>query len=672
MPYANRLFRSSLLLFLLICHSLLTGQPTPVEKNSALSAINLEPSPENLDSLMNLTSMAYHADINQMESFAFLAIKMAHTLGDSAKKALALKSLGVTYAIRGNISKAIELTLQAVKLSESYGKEEDLAKARINLAGLYYELENWDQTINLSKQLLNQASVLNSPILLAAANEASGISYWKLQKADSAEIHLQCAMELYKTLSGQEDRLANCISSYASMLIDLKKYGKAAEQFRLANNLYHLSSDLENNTSYIHSKLEEAKLNILTKNYAMATEQLAFVLKAGKQKNFPVHVKDALLLQSNFDSIKGNYRQSLLTLHQHLALKDSLMRTMNEQKYQDLQNFNEREKAAADNKLLTAKQELAQNKIQNQRIVLTLVLIALFALTLLIGELIRRNRHVHLINDRLAHNQDIIQQKNQTLEEAKTLLVEQKIELEELNDTKDRWFGVISHDFRHPLTVLQGALALMLDEELSLEEHKMLAQDLQKRFLRTANLLDNLLFWAQNQMGGWHARVENTDIRSLLQPVVDMADIRASEKGIALQLDTPANNIQIATDIEAVRHIVRNLIDNAIKYSYPDQTILIKTTETPENWFITVKDEGIGIPESIKKRLFKDVISSSPGTKKERGSGLGMAISRDFAVFLNGDISVESTEGVGTTFVLSLRKTNPQGEFVSHNQAKHI
>ncbi|MDP5170847.1 MAG: tetratricopeptide repeat-containing sensor histidine kinase [Bacteroidia bacterium] len=621
---------------------------------------------------MNLTSMAYHADINQMESFAFLAIKMAHTLGDSAKKALALKSLGVTYAIRGNISKAIELTLQAVKLSESYGKEEDLAKARINLAGLYYELENWDQTINLSKQLLNQASVLNSPILLAAANEASGISYWKLQKADSAEIHLQCAMELYKTLSGQEDRLANCISSYASMLIDLKKYGKAAEQFRLANNLYHLSSDLENNTSYIHSKLEEAKLNILTKNYAMATEQLAFVLKAGKQKNFPVHVKDALLLQSNLDSIKGNYRQSLLTLHQHLALKDSLMRTMNEQKYQDLQNFNEREKAAADNKLLTAKQELAQNKIQNQRIVLTLVLIALFALTLLIGELIRRNRHVHLINDRLAHNQDIIQQKNQTLEEAKTLLVEQKIELEELNDTKDRWFGVISHDFRHPLTVLQGALALMLDEELSLEEHKMLAQDLQKRFLRTANLLDNLLFWAQNQMGGWHARVENTDIRSLLQPVVDMADIRASEKGIALQLDTPANNIQIATDIEAVRHIVRNLIDNAIKYSYPDQTILIKTTETPENWFITVKDEGIGIPESIKKRLFKDVISSSPGTKKERGSGLGLAISRDFAVFLNGDISVESTEGVGTTFVLSLRKTNPQGEFVSHNQAKHI
>ena len=348
-----------------------------------------------------------------------------------------------------------------------------------------------------------------------------------------------------------------------------------------------------------------------------------------------------------------------------MNLKDSLLNSDKERVIQSTIAMQKLQTEAVSNMGNT---KLSEAKLQNQRIILGIVLVALFILSLLTGELIRRNRQVRLTNERLASKQSVIQKKNKNLEEIGRELLNQKKELETLNRNKDRWFGIVSHDFRHPLTVLHGAIALMAEEDLPPEEQKMVFTDLAKQFSRTSFLLDNLLFWAQHQLDGWKANYEAIPSGELLKPVLEAAEAWATQKGISMTCNCDENFI-ILTDPEAVRLIIRNLVNNAIKFSYPGKAIWVNSEDSEEGWKITVKDEGVGMTEEQIEKAFDNIQESTLGTQKEKGSGLGLTLCRDFAKFLGGDLTITSTPGEGSTFTLFLPKGGKPVQNYTYNQA---
>lgn len=152
--------------------------------------------------------------------------------------------------------------------------------------------------------------------------------------------------------------------------------------------------------------------------------------------------------------------------------------------------------------------------------------------------------------------------------------------------------------------------------------------------------------------------ISSFDINNTIKLVAQSFEGICQEKKISFELILTGQTSFVSADISKIQQVLYNLIDNAIKFSHPDSTITVETTEKNEKVFISVKDTGIGIPkDSMKKiweRFYKTDLSRG---KDKRGTGLGLAIVKDIISAHNENINVISTEGVGTEFIFTLPLT---------------
>ncbi|MBI4082522.1 MAG: sensor histidine kinase [Candidatus Lambdaproteobacteria bacterium] len=225
-------------------------------------------------------------------------------------------------------------------------------------------------------------------------------------------------------------------------------------------------------------------------------------------------------------------------------------------------------------------------------------------------------------------------------------------ELEGANVTKDQFFSIIAHDLRGSIGTLRNVIrdwhagdvpdAPLLDATRASAEH-------------AYDLLENLLQWASSQMGH---RVPDP-VRFAIHPelVQTLAALRAqaARKAVAIVTDVP-EHLELVGDVEMVRTILRNLVSNAIKFSPQHTEIRISARGENARVAISVQDQGVGMTPEFVARLFKigRANPSTPGTLRERGTGLGLILCKEMAVKNGGDIRVESAPGKGSTFVLML------------------
>jgi signal transduction histidine kinase len=172
--------------------------------------------------------------------------------------------------------------------------------------------------------------------------------------------------------------------------------------------------------------------------------------------------------------------------------------------------------------------------------------------------------------------------------------------------------------------------------------------------LDTASLLDNLLFWAKSQMNGLQARPQEFDIVPVLKQNAQLIGSRALKKKILLSLDAPPEPLTVFADQAMVDLVIRNLLDNALKFSGEGDIVRLSTAITPKGVEISVSDTGKGIPDQYQSKIFNTVSFTTPGTSYEKGSGLGLSLCKDMIERNNGNIWFESTAGVGTTFTFLL------------------
>ncbi|WP_461788054.1 sensor histidine kinase [Pedobacter sp.] len=234
------------------------------------------------------------------------------------------------------------------------------------------------------------------------------------------------------------------------------------------------------------------------------------------------------------------------------------------------------------------------------------------------------------------------------------LAKEQALELAKVNQLKDRIFSIIAHDLRGPMVNLSEVLKMVAYNELKDDEFKKIAPTLSKDIVYNTDLLENILHWSRSQLKGFGINKEFFNVRNIILNEINYHLPSANLKNINIIHDVFPNEIAYA-DVLMFQIVVRNIINNAIKFCHEGCEILITASYQNNGMLkVCIKDNGVGISNELQKKLFTEENFSSRGTRNEKGTGLGLMICKDFMQRNGGDITVDSEEGVGSTFCITL------------------
>lgn len=246
-----------------------------------------------------------------------------------------------------------------------------------------------------------------------------------------------------------------------------------------------------------------------------------------------------------------------------------------------------------------------------------------------------------------------------TLKRQQQHIQKQNVQLKQLNHDKNRFFSIIAHDLRGSLNSLRDLTRITL-ENFELYSVPKLKEMIGMQFQTTdhlSKLLDNLLIWARVQQGMIEYQPQKIDLENVIAWNVQLTALQAKQKRIPLTNIVEKKTYVIYADFNMTDTIVRNLISNALKFTYSGGSIVITATADERHVILSVTDTGTGIPAEEIPKLFRiDVKYKHPGTDHEPGTGLGLILCKEFAENNHGKIWVESEEGKGSTFYVSFPK----------------
>lgn len=233
-------------------------------------------------------------------------------------------------------------------------------------------------------------------------------------------------------------------------------------------------------------------------------------------------------------------------------------------------------------------------------------------------------------------------------------LEQQKQVLEETNRVKDKLFSIISHDLRGPMSSVHSLMRLISMGAMGQEQLKLLAVEIEDKVKVTLSMIDNLLHWARSQMGGLTARTVPVEIHALTEGIGQLFATSLKQKNLQLLNKVGVADMVLA-DREMMALVLRNLVANAIKFSYPGGEITVATRHEGQHLILCVTDEGIGIEKERLEKIFSPQYHSTTlGTQQERGTGLGLVLCQEFIEKNHGRIWAESSIGKGTTFFVAI------------------
>lgn len=236
-------------------------------------------------------------------------------------------------------------------------------------------------------------------------------------------------------------------------------------------------------------------------------------------------------------------------------------------------------------------------------------------------------------------------------EERAELIELQNQELLKLNAEKNKLFSILAHDLRSPLNSITSVLNLLTSYPVSEEQRTKLKQELLDTTRNTSEMLLNLLSWSTGQLKGIEPKAQLLVLKDVLQRVMQMQQLIAQSKDIQIE-DTVAEDIQLYADPDMLELILRNLINNAIKFTEPGGRVLLRATSNELDCLICVEDTGIGMTQDQVEQLFSLDIHSTYGTANEKGIGIGLMLCKDFTQMLGGALWVQSQQNQGSIFYL--------------------
>ena len=534
-----------------------------------------------------------------------------------------LSNLGSMEASKGNYEIAVKYMLESIRLQDSLGSDYGSLIANMNMGSMYLMFED----LNNAEKYLKKAE-----------------KYSKKIDLNDKTVSLYNLIGVYYAMKGQKD------SALIIFLDNLEKSNKpkfATSHVECLSYLGHYY--LENgNTDKALSYLEKG-LDIATKNEMMELKSNLLLETAMIYADKNPELAIPLLQQAmSIASEMGNqsfmitiYESEALMLKRMNKFKEALELTVKKQKIKDsLFSINKAIELAS----ISATYELEKSNLKVQDLERisdrnatqrnSLVVVASVVVLLLLVTLYYY-RKMDAMNRQLN---------------------KQQAELQDLNNMKDKLFSIVGHDLRGPVARLPVLLDVYEDPDTSADEKKYLLDSLREHNKSLMEMLDKLLFWGQSLVKGIRMQAQVLNVNEIVRQNIELKKLALQEKAITITDNVP-QNLKVNVDITHFDFIVRNLISNAIKYTFNGGAITISADADKVPGFVvmSVKDTGTGIAADVLAKVFAPE-QSIPGTADEKGTGIGLMLCKEFAYLNGGDIWAESEEGQGATFYFKVKK----------------
>ncbi len=258
------------------------------------------------------------------------------------------------------------------------------------------------------------------------------------------------------------------------------------------------------------------------------------------------------------------------------------------------------------------------------------------------------NIRIRLLKNQKKRIENLVEERTKELSDV-------NVKLRKVNSTKEKFLTIISHDIKNPLSAAQSVSADLKENfyEYTDEERGALLGIMYRSLNHLNDLITNLSGWSRLQHQEIKPKIESCDLNYIIQENIELVGASLLKKDLKIESNI-ADKLNLYADCKMIDTILRNLISNAIKFSYPNSTIQITAMEESGYIKIAIKDSGVGMSTEILNGLFSSERSQSlPGTANEKGTGFGLLMIHEFVKLNYGKISVESKEGKGSVFTLS-------------------
>jgi len=560
------------------------------------------------------------------------ALEYGLAANNPARIAKAKMDLSGLAGYRGDYAGAIRNLLDAQKIFEDFPNLQDLSRVYLRLGVQYSNLRDFPS----SRYYYRKAELLNDSMNDADFRQSLlnnlGYLYYQVKKDyDSARYFLYEAHLLAEQRNDENSMLIanlNIGNTFVEEKDDAKAmiyYQKVMESPRFeTQNLVQAAVWVNLGTIYFNQGERDQALQFTKKGLALSIEN-----------HYLEFQRNALNTLASIQKAMGNLSLALDYKEQASVLTDSLWNQELANKVMFMEFQHELDKKETENQLLQMDNEVKTGIITRQWIVLTGISLVLVLLIILIVVIIRNRNKLSRLND-------LLEQKN--------------LQLEEANKTKDRFFSIVAHDLRSPFNALSGLLAELDEHYQEYDEgiKKQILQNLRRSTQNTYNLLNNLLDWAQSQQNKLSSHPVELNPREVTQEVFQVLQTRATLKNIQL-ISNIDPELQVSADPNLLKALLINLINNAIKFTTKNGLIEVTAGKEGEKVRICIRDTGIGIPADQLQNLFRlDNPFKRPGTENEAGTGLGLIMCREYLDIMGGSISVESREGEGSVFCITI------------------
>jgi signal transduction histidine kinase len=522
---------------------------------------------------------------------------------DTFRLVHSLNAIGNLYTLMNRYDKALVVYRRALELDLASEKVDVLAQTYNNISVVYLDgFENPDSTIYYCERGLEHLS-------------ERGIDNFITLHNNMGEAYLQLNMPklAYKYHRKSFERF----SENKKPLIHSRQFFSLANYFFVTGNMdsarYYTGKSMEKAIEVQSLKMKDLNLKMLSK----------------------------------IDSAQGNYYLALKHFQEASQINDSILSSENLKRLAELDFIYETEKKEAENLYLREQNELNKQIIRNQKKLHWIGVAAFVFFALFVFTQYNSNRKLLKKNREVMNHQLEIEAKNS--------------QLTELNQTKDKFFSIISHDLRGPFSSLLPLLNAIIDDYHLITEGEKLGmlKAIRKSSENTYNLLVNLLDWSRSQQGRIGVSKTICRLSEVVEEVFEVVQARANSKNHTL-LQGITDECSFHTDRQLLANILINLVNNSIKFTPPGGKIEVTCQIEEQKALLFVRDNGIGIPSGQIPKLFRlDSDMNRIGTDQELGTGLGLILVKEYVDLLGGEILVESNDDPssserGSTFCVSL------------------
>jgi len=548
----------------------------------------------------------YRGDYARALEYFLQSYNLYRIIDNPKGEASALNNISVVYRNQGYTNKALEMDLQILAMRQSLGDSTKIAASLNNVAVAYKDLNEATKALQYYHEAVSTSLKCRNPESLDLYYNNLGSLHLNQNQPDSAYYYFQKSIQISKPLNHKQ-MLANSYTYLGNYFMQKKRYDNAIASYRTG--------------------LKLAKEIGIIYEIEWTAEQLhaAYAMKGDYQNAYQMHV----LYKQMADSAKNQ-----ATIQKITQIETSLRYSKEREFEQVMQTKKELE-----NQLELNKQKQARN----------IAGIAGLALLLITGITLRSYHRKNRDNKLLREQTKEITLQNEEIQS-------QRDNIEALNKTKDKFFAIIAHDLKNPLGSLFKLSGMMHSdfEQMQPETTKSYLLHLNHAAEKAFILLDNLLQWSTLQLGSIQVNPKPFNLLDVMRDNTELLSEFAAQKKIEIQFQTCTECVAYADPI-LINTVIRNLLTNSLKFTPENGTVSLKVDLKSNFWVISVTDNGIGISSEDQKQLF-DMAKQTKniGYSKEKGTGLGLVLCKEFTELNGGSIWLESELGKGSTFFVSV------------------